>query len=329
MEQSARDARGGVGKAVVSAGNEPVAGEPISLVLDGERIAPDQAAFLPLTRGLLYGDGLFESFLVSGSFALGVDRQFARMASSASALGFPAPSRADWDAGIAAALDPFRGEATPHAPRSMRITWTRGATRARSYAPRPDDGPPRLLVAVYERPPLDDALVVSRTATVVADMAPGDLARHKTLSAMTYVVAQSRAHARGADEALLVDAEGRVLEAAGSNVFAHFGADGLWTPPLTLPILPGLTRARVLEMVPEAREGTFSVDDLARAEEVFLTNAVRGVVRIRSIDGRPVGDDKPGKWASLAVLAFQSQIVMDALRAERVRKEATGPGDSA
>ena len=143
---------------------------------------------------------------------------------------------------------------------------------------------------------------------------------------MTYVVAQERALSREADEALLVDAEGRVLEAAGSNVFAHFGADGLWTPPLSLPILPGLTRAWLLERLPEASEGTFTVDDLLRADEVFLTNAVRGIVRIRSIDGREVGDEKPGRWALEAYTAFQGQSFKDMLRAEKAQSTS---GDSA
>jgi branched-chain amino acid aminotransferase len=329
VEQGARHARRGLGATVVSA-EPPVAPVVVSLALDGVRIEPEQAAFLPLERGLQYGDGLFESLLVSGDYALGVDRHFARMAASAAALGFPSPSRAAWDAGIAATLAPVRGEERPNVPRSMRITWTRGATRARAYAPTPEDGLPRLLIALYDRGiGHDGAMMTSRTASIVSGMEPGDLARHKTLSAMTYVVAQARARERGADEALLVDAEGRVLEAAGSNVFANFGADGLWTPPLTLPILPGLTRARVLEKLPNAREGTFTADDLLRADEVFLTNAVRGIVPIRSLDGRPVGGDRLGRWAIEAFTTFQGQFLIDAVRAEAARKRAAAPEASA
>ena len=124
------------------------------------------------TRGLLYGDGLFESLRVVGTLALGVDRHFARMASSADALGFPPPSRAAWDRGHCAALAPFRGEPATNAPRSLRVTWTRGATGVRAYAPRPEDGPPRLLVAVYERPSIDDEMMVARTAVIISDLSP-------------------------------------------------------------------------------------------------------------------------------------------------------------
>src|SRR5439155_16320077 len=122
--------------------------------------------------------------------------------------------------------------------------------------------------------------------------------------AMTYVVAQARASALGADEALLVDAQGRVLEAAGSNVFANFPGEGLCTPPLTLPILPGITRQHVFEWVPDVHEVAFTPDDLRRADEVFLTNSIRGIVPIRSIDGRPVGDGIPGLQTLEASAAF-------------------------
>jgi branched-subunit amino acid aminotransferase/4-amino-4-deoxychorismate lyase len=199
----------------------------------------------------------------------------------------------------------------------MRITWSRGAAPTRSYVPQPDNGPPRLLVALFDELPQDsDTLRARGWAALIRDMAPGDLGRHKTLSAMTYVVALSRARALGADEAILVDAEGRVLEAAGSNVFASFGAEGLWTPPLTLPILPGLARARVLRRLPNAREGTITVDDLQRADEVFLTNTVRGVIPIRSIDGRPVGNGLPG-WIAIDLTADFSVRGMLKLRRRR------------
>jgi branched-subunit amino acid aminotransferase/4-amino-4-deoxychorismate lyase len=106
---------------------------------------------------------------------------------------------------------------------------------------------------------------------------------------MAYVVAQQRAQALGADEALLVDAQGSILEAAGSNVFARFEREGLCTPALTLPILPGITREHVFEWIADVHEHRLTAEDLYRAEEVFLTNSVRGVVPIVSIDGHRVG----------------------------------------
>jgi len=322
VELGARHARGGLRAAVVSVAPDKV----VALVLDGEAIPPEQAAFLPLERGLLYGDGLFESMLVIEDCVPDVERHFARMATSANALGFPEPSYAAWDVGIAAALDAVRDRPLDR-KRSLRITWTRGATRVRSFAPQPEDGAPRLLVALYEGLPADANSMAPRAAAIIPGMAPGDLGRHKTLSAMAYVVAQERARALGADEALLVDAQGSILEAAGSNVFARFEREGLCTPPLTLPILPGIARERVFGWVRGVRELRLTAEDLYRADEVFLTNAVRGVVPIRSIDGRQVGMGGVGSLTVDVAAEFMVHWFKET-RTRRARKQILRPDGS-
>ncbi len=262
----------------------------VSLVLDGHAVAPDALALTALERGLLYGDGLFESLRVEGGVALAAGAHHERMAVSARALGLPEPSRASWDAGLAAALAGAPGLDDPARAFSLRVTWSRGATRARSAAPVATDGPPRLTVGVYARAAAEDPADRGVTAATVEGLTPGDLARHKTLSAMGYAVAQSRARAAGADEALLIDAEGRVLEAAGANVFLVSYDEGIFTPPLARPILPGLMRARVLAWRPDVVERDFTPADLLRADEAFLTNAVLGIVPLRALDGQPIGD---------------------------------------
>jgi para-aminobenzoate synthetase/4-amino-4-deoxychorismate lyase len=93
--------------------------------------------------------------------------------------------------------------------------------------------------------------------------------------------------------ALIVDAEGTVLEASRANIFAV--RDGaLFTAPLDGRILPGITRMRVLEiagdMGMEATETGLSRDDLLAADEVFLTGSVRGIERVDSVDGATLAD---------------------------------------
>jgi len=288
VEQGARHARGGLRAAVVSVAPDKV----VALVLDGEAIPPEQAAFLPLERGLLYGDGLFESMLVIEDCVPDVERHFARMATSANALGFPEPSYAAWDVGIAAALDAVRDRPLDR-KRSLRITWTRGATRVRSFAPQPEDGAPRLLVALYEGLPADANSMAPRAAAIIPGMAPGDLGRHKTLSAMAYVV-------------------------------ARFEREGLCTPPLTLPILPGIARERVFGWVRGVRELRLTAEDLYRADEVFLTNAVRGVVPIRSIDGRQVGMGGVGSLTVDVAAEFMVHWFKET-RTRRARKQILRP----
>lgn len=263
---------------------------PLALRLDGRPVAADAPALPPTERGFTYGDGLFETIPAHAGAARQPGRHVARLVASAAALGLPAPDAATLEREIAAVL----ADAGPAAG-VVRLTWSRGAG-GRGYAPGPGTGPPRLLVGAYPAPaPLPPDAGV-RAATV-RGVAPGDLAGHKTLSAIHYVVAAQRARAAGADEALLVDGRGRVLETAGANVFAVL-ADRVVTPPAGLPLFPGIGRARALAALADDGAGpleqAFDVVALARATEAFLVNAVRGVVPLVVLDGRPIGDGTPG-----------------------------------
>lgn len=87
---------------------------------------------------------------------------------------------------------------------------------------------------------------------------------------------------------LLVSGDGLVGETTRTNVFAILG-DRLVTPPIA-GILPGVTRWWVTTATP-VDERPLTLDELTRADAAFVTSALRGVVRVRSIDGRPAGDD--------------------------------------
>jgi para-aminobenzoate synthetase / 4-amino-4-deoxychorismate lyase len=104
---------------------------------------------------------------------------------------------------------------------------------------------------------------------------------------------------------LLVDAEGTVLEASRANVFTVIGGVVV-TPPLDGEILPGTARAGVIEEAAglglELREERLDMDRLRATEEVFLTNALRGVEPVREIDGATIRSDGPVTVALAAAL---------------------------
>ena len=107
---------------------------------------------------------------------------------------------------------------------------------------------------------------------------------HKTTDRGHYRRRWDRARARGADEAVLVNAHGEVTEGTRTNVWARL--DGrLWTPPVAAGGLAGVYRAHVLATHPDAGERTLTPGDLGRAEAVFLTNAVRGWMPVRLVEG--------------------------------------------
>ena len=107
---------------------------------------------------------------------------------------------------------------------------------------------------------------------------------HKTTDRDHYRRRWDRARALGADEAVLVNAHGEVAEGTRTNVWARLGGR-LWTPPVAAGGLAGVYRAHVLATHPNAGERTLTPSDLGRAETVFLTNAVRGWMPVRLVEG--------------------------------------------
>src|SRR5262249_5229503 len=132
--------------------------------------------------------------------------------------------------------------------------------------------------------------------------APGPLARHKTTSRLAYHLAREEARAARADEALLVSAEGLLLEGSVSNLFAVVGGR-VRTPPVALGILPGIAREVLLAVGPAVgvsiEESPMAADMIGAAEELFLTNSIQEVVPVASVDGR----DLPSCSIGLSLLA--------------------------
>jgi len=120
---------------------------------------------------------------------------------------------------------------------------------------------------------------------------PGPLGAHKTTSRLAYHLAREEARVERADEALLVDPDGQVLEGAVSNVFAVAGGEIL-TPTLAMGILPGITRALVFALGATlglaVRERALTVADLQASDEVFLTNSVQEIVPVAALGGQPI-----------------------------------------
>ena len=115
------------------------------------------------------------------------------------------------------------------------------------------------------------------------------------------MAAQRAARARGADDAVLVGLGGELLEAPTANLWWRSGQT-LFTPSLDLGILAGITRAVLCELAPglglKVLEGVFTAEDVAAADEAFLSSSTREVMPVVELDGTPVGDGRPGPAAA-------------------------------
>jgi len=228
-------------------------------------------------RGLAYGDGLFETILVVRGRPIWLMAHMDRFRRSARELGFTTVD-ALMKRGARGARDLVHSARPERA--ALRITWTRGPGLG-GFAP-PERPRPRVMarLAPVPRPPK------SMSAVFLDDLHGGSMARHKSCSALLYVEAARRAREAGVDEALLADGEGGIAEASAHNLFAVI--DGaLVTPPARLPLLPGVTRAWAIKQG-KALQRPITQRDLARASEAFLTNSIRGVVPLVTVDGQKI-----------------------------------------
>ena len=275
--------------------------------IDGQ-VVPVGSASLPfLDRGARDGEGLFETLRLYGRRPFAWERHLERLVVSAAELGFPvAPDPtllADALAEILAANQLDDAVA--------RITMTRGA---------PGRRPTRCGVWVEVEPVAGRLWRGTRSgeARVVLSrrpFSPGILGRHKTTSRLAYHLAREEARAADADEALLIDPAGLVLEGTVSSVFVVSGSR-VSTPPLHLGILPGITRAIVLELCATlgiaAGEAAITSAELARADELFLVNSVQEVVPVAQLESVPLRGRAVGQRLAAAYR-------------ERVRSEVGAP----
>lgn len=250
-------------------------------LLDPPRVPADD-------RGFLLGDGLFETVRLYRGRPFRLDAHLDRLRAGAARLGIPVPG--DLEERLDRALaDLGEGEG------ALRITLSRG--------PGPGLGPPASPVptlAVQIRPWAPDPGWYREgiTARVVGRVAEGALtAGLKALGYLENVQALREARETGADEALLTDSRGRVVEGAASNLVAL--AEGrVLAPGPESGALPGITRGIVLELLRaegrEVEERAVSRTELSEAEEVLLTSSLREVVPVVRVDGRRVGAGRPG-----------------------------------
>lgn len=237
---------------------------------------PAQAALSIDDPAVRWGEGLFETMRAGDGRVPLLERHLDRLAEAARALDLsPMPGREEARAAVEETVAAMGG-----APCRVRLTAT----------PRPT-----LLVEAAPGEPLPAGPPAVRAISVRGAWSPGNAgAEYKSLSYAGPRRAQRAAVAAGVDHALMLDATGRLGEAALCNAFCAVG-DEVVTAPAT-GLLRGIARARVLESV-EVREEAPSEGVWRDATEIVLTNAVAGALAVVEVDGRAVGDGRPGPLA--------------------------------
>lgn len=278
-----------------------------AVFLNGALVEATEARLSPYDRGLLLGDGLFETLRARGGRLFRPEAHLARLEAGAETLGIPLSLSKD--ALLEALRKTLAANGLARSDAVLRLTVTRGPG-PRGLAPPPDPSPTVLIAAEPYRAPESEAATACIARQVrLNERSP--LARLKTLNRLEHVLARREASERGADEALMLNSAGRLAEASSANLFAVIEG-GLVTPPVAEGALPGVVRRTVLELTRElgipAREAAIAPEDLSRAEEAFLTNSLIGIRPLATIDGRGLGAEAPGPAAKRVHAAFEEKL---------------------
>jgi len=245
--------------------------------LDGAAVPVEELRIPLADPAVLAGLGLFETLAVRSGRALDLEAHLARLEAGCGRLEIAPPP---------AALRPLLGEAVRAAECAacgwLKIIVTAGGRWIVACGPMDpaDEGrPARAVVVPWRRNPADP------------------LSGLKSLCYAANTVGLGFARRRGADEGLWLNTRGHVAEGCASNVFAVVGGR-LRTPAPGEGILPGVVRSHALAAAGRLRlaahEGRLRRERLARASEAFLTSSLRGVRPLVALDGRPIGDGRPG-----------------------------------
>jgi branched-chain amino acid aminotransferase len=254
----------------------------------------DQAAVSPFDSVVQGGDAVWEGLRLYNRRIFRLDEHLARLRRSAQALAFEQiPTDAEITAEIRRTLAANNMTDNVH----IRLTLTRGLKITSGMDPRLNQSGPTLIVLPEHKPPVYAASGITLITSSVRRPAPDSLdpkIHHNNL--LTSILAKIQANAAGADDAVMLDERGFVAETNATHIFLVTG--GVLGTPSAAACPEGITRQAVLELAAGAGlrcvVGDYSLTQLYSADEMFVTGTMGGVTAVLALDGRPIGDGKPG-----------------------------------
>ena len=263
--------------------------------INGKLLPKEQATVSVFDHGLLYGDGVFEGIRVYSGKVFLLKDHIDRLYESARAIRLEIPMpKSDMTAAVVSTVD-----ANGIKDGYVRLVITRGAGTL-GLDPRKTSDPQVIIIAdtISLYPPEMYAQGLKLiTASTIRNHPQALSARIKSLNYLNNIMAKIEGTDAGCVEALMLNHKGEVAECTGDNIFI-VSRGVLKTPSVDAGILEGVTRNAVIRLAKEAgvpvEETTLTRHDLYIADECFLTGTAAEVIPAVSLDGRQIGDGKPG-----------------------------------
>jgi branched-chain amino acid aminotransferase len=279
--------------------------------LDG-RLVDAAAPHLRVSdRGFQLGDGIFETARARRGRVIELDEHLHRLRQSASALAIRLPvDDGALVSGIetlleAEGLGGSGADGAPPGDAALRITVSRGALEKRGLLPAGwEQTAATIAIQAWPYAPPSNEIQergVRAISSAVRRDPRSPLAGVKSTSRADYVYAKLEATRAGVDDALFLTTDGSISEGTSANIWLVSDRT-LITPPLGAAILPGTTRTWLLGNATalglEPVEADIRPDRLIAADEAFLSSSVAGIVPLTALDGRAVGNGRPGPWTA-------------------------------
>ena len=283
-----------------------------TIFVNGRITGAAEATIPVFDHGFLYGEGVYETLRTYSGVPFLYDRHLQRLRNSAALMALPVPFTDDelltWMTQTMAA---HRGLKEAY----IRVLLTRGVGEL-SYNPAACPVPTTvIIVKPFPEPPaksFTEGIVLS-LVNVRRNHPQALNPMIKSNNLLNNALAMQQALGRGAEEALMCNQAGEIVECSQSNFFVvRNGA--VITPPLAAGLLPGITRAFVLDLARElgldAQEETVMPEDLAGVQEAFITGTTREVTPVVRIDQQVIGAGQPGPLTQRLLAAFRDRAAL-------------------
>jgi branched-chain amino acid aminotransferase len=277
--------------------------------LNGKIVPLEDAKISALDRGLLYGDGVFESLRTYGGRPFQLNEHIKRLLRGAKLLRIRmAPGAAQLKLAVLKTI-----AANKFKESYVKIMITRGEAKKHGLDPSAAAGKPTLIVLVEEQKPFPKTIFTKGWKAVISNIVRPNVptSRIKSLCYLDNILAKLEAGKAGADEAFMLDERRSVVEGTVSNIFiVKHGA--IYTPPKEAPILLGLTRNLVMKLAKQSAfrvaEKNLTPKELYTADECFVTFSGAGIVPITRIWNKKIGSGKCGHVTASLIRLYDAEI---------------------